>query len=387
VEKTNDAGRRILHFVTYGRCSKAASPELYGMTGSFVRRLALAFISVALVTGCGSQGPAPGVPATLRLERSSAPTSGPMLYVTNLSTQDPGSGSVLGFAANANGNVRPTVRIAGPRTGLGFDSASIAIDKLGRLYTTGTDQFLNKINIWRSGSNGDTKPTAHFTGYCDNFTPYPMVLAFDRFGHLWAACSSEGGGELVEYPIIQAGFTGWFGHFFVALRNIHSTDSFNGFKSIALNSNGQVSVEKDDRAARNRVILTFAVKQKGGFAPLSRLRGNKTQLDGQDDISYNSGGGISYDSQERLVACSNRKDGGRVLTFAPGANGNVAPISTLSVIGCNGVAVDPQDNIYVTFAGSITEYAAGASGSAQPLRVISGDLTGLSNATSIAFKR
>ncbi len=76
-----------------------------------------------------------------------------------------------------------------------------------------------------------------------------------------------------------------------------------------------------------------------------------------------------------------------MLTFAPGANGNVAPISTLSVIGCNGVAVDPQDNIYVTFAGSITEYAAGASGSAQPLRVISGDLTGLSNATSIAFKR
>ena len=40
---------------------------------------------------------------------------------------------------------------------------------------------------------------------------------------------------------------------------------------------------------------------------------------------------------------------------------------------------------YVTSADSITEYAAGARGSTQPLRVISGSRTTLSNASSIAF--
>ena len=61
--------------------------------------------------------------------------------------------------------------------------------------------------------------------------------------------------------------------------------------------------------------------------------------------------------------------------------------STLKVAGCKGIAIDPQDNVWIVFGGSISEYAAGSSGLAQPIRVISGNLTGLTNATSIAFKR
>jgi len=295
-----------------------------------------------------------------------------MLYVANPPTQSGEVGSVLGFAGNADGNVSPTVRIAGKKTGLSYQAASIAIDKLGRLYTTGSDRNLGQVRIWRADSNGDAKPTASFSGLCGDFTSYPMVLAFDQFGHLWVACSAEGGAsQLDEYPQLRGARRG-MRHFFPFRRIGGPKTGVTSPTAIAFDSNGQVSVENADG-----LITTFAATEDGNTAPRSRLRGDKTQLDGQ--------GGISYDSQGRLVACTNRKDEPRLLTFAPGAKGDVAPISTLSVAGCKGVAIDPQDNIYVTFASSITEYAAGASGSAQPLRVISGDLTTLSNASGITF--
>jgi hypothetical protein len=107
------------------------------------------------------------------------------------------------------------------------------------------------------------------------------------------------------------------------------------------------------------------------------LGGDRTQVDGE--------GGITYDSQGQLVVCTNRRNEPRILTFARGATGNVAPITTLKVAGCRGVTLDSDDDIYVAFGGSITEYAAGASGTAQPLRVISGNLTGLTNASGIAL--
>ncbi len=296
-----------------------------------------------------------------------------MLYVTNPASQDPGEGSILGFAPNANGNVSPIVRIAGNRTRLGYDSASIAIDKLGRLYSTGTAHFQNDVYIWPPGSNGGTKPLTILSVSCGSISVYPMVLAFDRTGHLWVACSSDSGGELDEYPRLPPAVSENITPFFPPLRRIVGTREFKNFTSIALNSNAFVSVGEQFLHS----IFTFGTKEHGVATPLFKLGGDKTQIDGK--------GGISYDSHGQLVVCTNRNNRPRLLTFAPGANGNVAPISILKVAGCKGVTLDSQDNVYVTSAKAITEYAAGAMGSATPIREISGDLTGLTNAGSIAF--
>ncbi len=94
--------------------------------------------------------------------------------------------------------------------------------------------------------------------------------------------------------------------------------------------------------------------------------------------------GIKYDSHGRLVVCSNSHKP-RLLTFARGAHGNVAPIGTLFVPGCSGITLDSEDNIYVAFQDSILVYAAGAVGSTQPIRIISGNLTTLSSAYGISF--
>jgi hypothetical protein len=354
------------------------------MTRRIVRRLALAFISLA-VTGCGSQGSSPVVPAMLQqTQRPLAATSGSMIYVTDPPTPFGDGGSILGFAGNANGDVSPTLRIAGPKTSLGYDATGLAIDRLGRLYTTGTGNNVGHVNIWPSGSTGDVKPIASLS-VCGDFPGTPMALKFDQYGHLWLACSGNtGSGEIVELPRISADATGDMIRHLRPLRRFSGTISGPGYlvslTSIALNSTGQVSVEQGSE------ILTYAVKQNGHVTPLSVLSGRRTQLDGQVAVTSNFSNEISYDSLGRLVVCVTGKTKARLLTFAPKAKGNVAPISTLNVAGCRGIFIDSQDDIFVASANAITEYAAGATGSTQPLRVISGNLTGLTNASSIAFK-
>jgi hypothetical protein len=354
------------------------------MGDNLVRRLAVAFVSVALVTGCGSQGFSSGVPAMLQQTRhSSAATSAPMIYVANPHPLFRDGGSILGFAGNANGDVSPIQRIAGPKTTIAYDATSIAIDKLGRLYTTGTGNEVGRVNIWPSGSTGDVKPIASLD-VCGDFPGTPMALTFDQYGHLWLACSGNtGSGEIVELPRIRADARGDVTRHFPPLRTFSGTRSGPGYlgslTSIALNSTGQVSVEQGSE------ILTYAVKQHGHVTPLSVLSGRRTQLDGQAAVNSNFSNEISYDSQGRLVVCATGKTKARLLTFAPKANGNVAPISTLNVVGCRGIFIDSQDDSFVASENTITEYAAGATGSAQPIRVISGNLTGLTNASSIAF--
>ena len=134
---------------------------------SFARRLALASISLALVTGCGSQAPVSGVPAMLQqTQRYAAATSSPLIYVGN--THQKGGryvhASLLGFSSGANGNVPPVVKIRGIDTDMGSaagTSTSVAIDKSGRLYATGPT--FCEIAVWPAGSDGDVRYAAGFS--------------------------------------------------------------------------------------------------------------------------------------------------------------------------------------------------------------------------------
>ena len=353
------------------------------MGDNFVKRLAPALISVALVSGCGSQGPASGVPATVQQVRnSSASTSAPLIYVANPDPHNHGRASILGFAADASGNVKPTVSIRGPRTGLNYYAANVAVDKLGRVYTTGSDHNLGVVYIWPTGGNRDTKPIAslHVGG---DITPYPMVLTFDQLGDLWVGSSNEGGGFIAEYPPLPANVTGSLARRFRSLRMIAGSpppNEIGDFLAIAVKSSGEVSVRMGS------TIVTYPRTPNKSDAPISEIAGERTQLDGGQGwyTSYDTFGGMHYDSQGRLIVCTTQSQP-RLLTFAPNAHGNVAPISTLTVAGCAGITLDPDDNVYVAFGGSISEYSAGANGSAPPIRVISGSLTTLSKASGIAF--
>ena len=352
-----------------------------------LKRLALASLSLA-VTGCGSQGSSPGVPAMLQqTQHSSAATSAPLIYVAN--THAKGGrwhhASLLGFARYANGNVPPVFEIRGNATDMarwGATSTSVALDSSGRLYGIGKDQC--EIGVWPAGSNGDALYATEFSIGCNSFGGPPIRFVLDSRGDTWASSfmSDYTDGPMstiYEYPPVPADSTGDITPSPIRAiggwkTGIHYVDS------IALNGKGQVSVQESNgrNHGRTTAILTFAETANGNVAPLSRLEGFKTQL------GFLGPSGIRYDSQGRLVVCSNSR-GPRLLTFAPGAHGNAAPIRTLFVPGCYGINLDRNDNIYIAFNDSILVYAAGSEGSAKPIRIISGNLTTLSTATGVSF--
>jgi hypothetical protein len=364
------------------------------MTSSLFGRIALAFVSFASVTACATQGSSPVVPASFQAQRASGENGGPLLYVANTSMRHGAAyGSVLGFAGDAGGNVRPKVKIAGTNTGLRDFTTSAAVDQSGRIYVSGP--VFNAISIWPAGSNGDVKPIASFYVDCNTFSEEPVTFVLDGTGNLWVACKASDGmavraggspsetGHILEYPPVASGATGQLQ--VNPIREIVGPKTgMQRVNSIALDANGHVSVQNFRAPKEPSLILTFASTAKGNVAPVSRLGGYKTMLGGDNYRAYGYGG-IGYDSQGRLVACSNYHHVAQLITFAPKARGNVAPASTLSVPGCYGIALDPNDNLYVSFTNSILEYAAGSTGSTKPVRTISGNLTTLSTAYSPTF--
>jgi len=312
-------------------------------------------------------------------QRSAAATSSPLLYVQNtVLRNEQFHTSLLGFAIDANGNVPPVFKIGGRQTQKsqfsGVDTG-IAADKSGRVYSTGPN--LDAIAVWPAGSNGDVSWTAYFEAGCDDFSPWGIRLALDRAGHVWVAClqgQDPYESAIFEYPAVPADAKGpivskW-------MRKITgSKTGLTVISAIALNGKGQVSVQTSGS------ILTFADTARGDVAPLSSLSGDMTQL------GYMGPSSMKYDSQGQLLACRTGNFGANptLLRFAPGAQGNDAPISSLSVPACSAFTLDSQDNIFIGFNNSILVYAAGAAGTAQPVRTISGSLTNLSGAGSVSF--
>jgi hypothetical protein len=319
-------------------------------------------------------------------QHSSAAKNGPLIYVAN--THEKGGrwhhASLLGFASDANGNVPPVFEIRGNATDqarLGAASASVAIDKSGRLYGIGKDEC--EIGVWPAGSNGDVPFSTQFGVYCTGFDSPPIDFVLDSSGDTWVAAyvgqyTDGPRSSIAEYAPVPPGATGY-----IAAKPIRFiTGPKTGLHynlSIALNGKGQVSVQ-DGVNSKSR-ILTFSETANGNVAPLSRLEGYKTQL---GSSAAWSSSGIKYDSHGRLVVCSNNRKPS-LLTFAPGAHGNVAPIKTLFVPGCSGISLDPNDNVYVSFNNSILVYAASATGTAQPIRTITGPLTTLSQTSGVSL--
>jgi len=72
-----------------------------------------------------------------------------------------------------------------------------------------------------------------------------------------------------------------------------------------------------------------------------------------------------------------------IKVYAAGATGNVAPNSTISIAGgannFSGITIDSSNNVYASdcATGSVTVFAAGASGVSVPIRSISGAATGI----------
>ncbi len=131
-----------------------------------------------------------------------------------------------------------------------------------------------------------------------------------------------------------------------------------------------LDVNRDVYIARTDSILVYARGAHGDVAPVRTIRGSNTGLDFPQDVAV--------DAHGTTYVANHDVDGRSSITvYAPGTNGNVTPIQTISGSKTTlnypaGIAVDGQSNIYVldTFQPAILVFTAGATGDVAPVRTI-----------------
>jgi sugar lactone lactonase YvrE len=161
----------------------------------------------------------------------------------------------------------------------------------------------------------------------------------------------------------------------------------NGPLAVAVDSVGNIYVTTDGSSVDNQQkVLVYAKGASGNVAPIVTIAGSNTGLFGP--------GGIAVDKARRIYVANRGGGAGganSITVYAPGANGNASPIATIT--GPNtklgeptGIAVDPDGTIFVTNwdFNSVTAYAPGANGDVPPIAVIQGSHTGLFGPMSIA---
>ena len=140
-------------------------------------------------------------------------------------------------------------------------------------------------------------------------------------------------------------------------------------RGIALDGAGNIYVANEG----NSTITVYAAGASGRATPMVTIAGGNTGLSSPSGIARDGAGNIYVINHAASFS------GGSITVYAAGATGNATPVATIA--GDNtglsfpvGIALDGAGNIYVAnFSNStITVYAAGASGNATPMATITG---------------
>ncbi len=247
------------------------------------------------------------------------------IYATDLNY---GKGTIAIFAQDATGNVAPLENIGGHKIPA---AGGIAVGSDHEVY--GDDGQNNAsspgmVLVWAAGTYGKVKPARTISG------------------------SSTG----LDWPA-----------------------------NLTVDQSGKVFVANSDNGGSSPSITVYAAGASGNATPMQTIGGSNTGL--------SSPYGVALDSSENVYVAncgsSPYEDEGSITVYAAGANGNVAPIASISgsqtFLACpQDVALDSAGNIYVANSGSVTVYTAGASGNVAPIRTIQGARTKLDDATGIA---
>jgi len=287
--------------------------------------------------------------------------AGKPLYVVNSQ-----GNSVTVYAAGASGNATPTATIVGGNTGLNFPYG-IALDGAGNIYVTNADGVgpdgTTGIRVYAAGASGNATPMATIPDFAS-----PLGIALDAAGNIYVADQGDqtikvyaaGAGNATPTATINYGPTPW---------------------GIALDGAGKIYVTNPALYS----ITVYAAGASGNATPTATIAGGNTGL--------NSPQGIAVDGAGNMYVANTGNNS--ITVYAAGASGNATPIATIA--GGNtglqfpsGIALDGAGNIYVAnevvdFGGSITVYAAGASGDATPTATITGGNTGLNVPVRLTF--
>ncbi|HEY6159083.1 MAG TPA: hypothetical protein VIV88_16670 [Gemmatimonadales bacterium] len=279
---------------------------------------------------------------------------GQALAATNFSLV---SGVVV-YAAGASGDVSPIRTITGNKTALS-NAAGIARDGAGTLYVTNAPldpRSGGSITVYAPSASGDAGPTRTIAGDSTGLD-HPGGIALDTAGNVYVS-------NTYTVTVYAAGASGNV----TPTRTIQSSWEVGG---VALDPAGNLYVS-------SRSGITVYAAAGGNATPIRTIAGSNTGLD--------CPAGMGLDGAGELYVAN--PCGGSIVVFAAGADGNAIPTRTIAgsntgLDGPSGIALDGARNVYVTNAGyaanvgSVTVYAAGASGNTTPTRTIVGCHTGI----------
>jgi hypothetical protein len=324
---------------------------------------------LALLSGCAGGGATPSQPLISQEAPShvrNGASSCPCIYVTNdgLGGQPPDA--VLVFAGKARGrHATPTQDIAGSKTYLKYPD-KIAVDATGNIYLINLGILSSRVLVFSAGATGNVAPIEDIHGPSTELRLPSGIAVSPLNGDIYVANESnsiphtpEYKGYVLIFPPKATGDTPPTGMIAGAKTNLNDPIG------IAFDATGNLYVANQ---AHNGIAV-FAAGSVGNVAPMQLIAGKATLMVHAEQPVPDPSLNIHV-----LAFSGGETERSTVLTFAAGANGDVAPIQQIDDRTALGIALDGAGN---TFAGKYSQrgaviavYPPGANGHVLPAYVI-----------------
>jgi len=352
--------------------------------------VACAFVPIVLTIAACSGGNAPAQPSVEHAPQYASggavqgvPDASPCLTATCIYITNSASSTVTAYALAANGDAAPLQTIGGSNTGLD-DPQGIAVNGTHKMFVP--NHLSNSVTVFAKGANGNVAPINTISGPNTGLNR-PDGIALDKSRNIYVANSfsaSNGPGSVTVYA------PGANGDVTPIRTLIGATTGLNIPSDLTLDRNGKIYVSNCGCGTSSppSSLTIYAAGADGNVAPIRKISGSHTGL----DIPY----GVAMDAGLNVYVAN--AGSFTVTVYAKGAHGNVAPIRTIggSNTGINlpeEVAIDATGKLYVVNCGcgpmtapaSVTVYAAGANGNVAPIQTISGADTGLDQPVGITI--
>jgi hypothetical protein len=245
------------------------------------------------------------------------------------------------------------------RRQLGATRCDIGAYQVGAPSTYVANQAGGSVTAYAAGATGDAAPTLSLAGPNTGLSK-PTGVLVDVTGKVFVA--NAGNNSITEYAPEVNG-------------NVAPTATIAGNltrlsqpQDLALDASGDLFVTNS-----NSSVTEYAAGATGNVAPKARIAGSATKLSSPHGIVVDSSGALRVTNNNATIT-----------TYLPGVHGNVAPARRLTInAGAArpwGLNFDPSGSLVVadSAASRVDSFAATATGSAAPLRVLSGTPPALS---------
>ncbi len=346
----------------------------------------IAFFAVPPSSSTGAIGHIAGAGTGLAFPDAIAFASDGSFFVANAI-----GNTVTAYARTASGNASPSRTIVANVTSAIDDASALAVGPDGSLYVAnagaghGGTGSVDSVTVYAPGANGYTMPARTITGSATGLSE-PIGLAVDASGNVYVC---NGGAAATTITVYGPGANGNVAPARTIAGSATAMSFSGGPTPIGLDASGALYVLDRASPMYGTSVLVFAPGANGNVAPVRAIPGNATT-----EIPAYNPFALAVDSAGTIYldASDNAQTHG-VIAFAPGSTGSVPPSRTLSGPAFSGalwaMATDAAGNLYIertsaTSPSQVEVFSAGANGAVSPSRTLTAPWDEQFEATPIA---